>query len=170
MAYNERDTVPFGIKLDILDWMSSLSFFFRLIWKDHIVALRDRFDEAFENFKENETVKRVKLHVKKNKKTYIVGTIGVVAYATKGRVPKQRIINAFIYKSTITNEQYLIEMPRRMHPGYVTKCLETKLTTSSQRQMGKVMSLNPSEIGKAASGEIPDVQGWHFVRIGEAQA
>jgi hypothetical protein len=133
----------------------------------------DRFrklKDLAQNVKTNETVKQVKLHFVRNQKTYIVGAIGVAAYVSKGRVPKQRIINAFNYKSMITNEQYLIELPRRMHPGYVTKCLETKLTTSSQRQMGKIMGLNPSEIGKAAIGEIPDVQGWHFVRVGEAQA
>ena len=50
-----------------------------------MLPLRDRFDEAVENFKTNEIVKRVKQHVTENKKAYITLLVSQELYGQSMR-------------------------------------------------------------------------------------
>jgi hypothetical protein len=88
----------------------------------------DRFrkvKDLVQNVKTNETVKQIKLHLIENKKTYIVGAIGVIAYASKSR-PVQIVNNnnvkpliAPVFNNTVNNGGYMHKIVQDLETGEI---------------------------------------------------
>jgi hypothetical protein len=110
-------------------------------------------------------------HFHKHKTKYAVATTAVVSAAATVAVMKlhgnpalvNKITNVMVFgwkssQTTVTNNI----IKAKIHPGYITRCLETGHDFASRREAGMIMNLDPKEIAKQIKGLIPDVQGYHF--------
>ncbi len=119
----------------------------------------------------NKRTKKIKNHIKKNKKVYVGTSAGLVVGAVATMFVHNNgvynIINSFNWKSTNIG----INLPDRLgHPGWIIRCLETDDIFPSQNNAAKIMDLNSGNLSHHLSGKNDNVKGFHFERICEAKA
>lgn len=129
----------------------------------------------------NERIEKIKEHFRENKAIYISGGLGIIAGAgftciiMRGRhagiqgVPDGRdtvTMRPFNFLSPINNVTTVIEREGRGHPGYIVRCIETGEYFLSQNEAAKKIGTYPSLISGHLQGKFPDVDGFHFERLG----
>ena len=119
---------------------------------------------------------KIKEHLKRNKKTYLIGGVCLVAGGVIGA--------AICHNSTITtkiiqlgfgnkaevNQIIIQELTRRGHPGNVIRCVETGECFASQTRAADLLCLNKGELSKHLRGLKETVGNLHFEMLGEATA
>lgn len=124
----------------------------------------------------NKHIETAKLHLKRNKTTYISATAGVLAgaagmyYYRGATVAKasQQINGLVNYKPT-QNMLQITVVARRGHPGNIVRVNETGQTFASVRQAAEALGLHRRDIFNQIHGERPDVKGFTFTNLGEAK-
>jgi hypothetical protein len=124
----------------------------------------------------NERLDKIKTHLKENKTAYIVGAAGVVAGAVVGGVVVYIVaksntasISTEIHGNENVVTNIVVNLQRRMHPGYKVACNETGEVFASINRTAEVMGLSPRRVSEQLRGLIPDVNGHTFVNLGEMQ-
>ena len=113
---------------------------------------------------------RLKWHYIAHQKAYLViggVVLGAVAVYFLGRVnpgTATKIWNVVIG----SNNTVITDLPRRGHPGYNVRCLETGEVFASQNRAAQVMGVNRGELSKNVRGLSAAAGGFHFQRLGEA--
>jgi len=114
-------------------------------------------------------------HIREHKKEYAIGVAGVVgggvAVALLG--PKSiQIVDSWNLKfwspTSNTVVQVLTPPTRRMHPGYLVRCVETNEVAASIRRMASIKDANLSDLNKHLHGFLDNVDGFHYEILGEA--
>lgn len=72
-------------------------------------------------------------------------------------------------ETVLINPTVNVHLERRGHPGYLVQCLETGEVFASQNRAANVFGLSPARISDHLNGRTPDLGGFHFQRLGEAQ-
>ena len=68
------------------------------------------------------------------------------------------------YAPVINYSQVLV---RRGHPGNVIQCDETKEVFASQNRAAEVFVVSPSRMSSHLKGDLDNVDGHHFTKLGE---
>lgn len=117
-------------------------------------------------------LERVKSHVQRQKRFYILGSaaVGLLgayglgrSHGTKAEVIAT--IKGIHYKST---NIIVTELERRGHPGNMLVCKETGEVFASQNRACELMGLDKGNLSKHLKGETPCVKGYSFEKLGEA--
>lgn len=116
--------------------------------------------------------RKVRIHYRKHKKVYLVGSYVVVAGAvfvvTRATIPSRGISNTAIL--VWRNKQMIKLVIRRGHPGYVVRCLETGEIFASIRRAAEANGISASTLRQHLAGKQDAVSGLHFEKLGEALA
>lgn len=100
--------------------------------------------------------KKVKRHLKKNKKVYLVGigafAIGGLIFHEGGEV--KQIIGSFNYKSTTTNI-VTTELARRAHPGFQFRNNDTGEVAASLKRMAELDNVSRTFVRNHTKGDNP---------------
>lgn len=122
-------------------------------------------------------IEKMKQHIQENKKVYIaaaggmvVGGIGV-CIGVRQVNPKQitNIKQGIAVNSPNTVHQMMInQLQRRGHPGNVILWIEKDLYCESQNRMASTAGLDAGMLSKHLNGKIDNVNGNHFIKVGEA--
>lgn len=124
-----------------------------------------------EQLKQRKKLVKVKEHLKKYKKEYIIGgvciTAGVVIGVVVSKSDSIKIGNngIAIGSKIITTD---VNLTRRGHPGNVIKCNETGEIFASQRRAAQAMGLSNIELYNQLAGRAEKAKGYTFEKLGEA--
>jgi len=109
-------------------------------------------------------------HFQKHKTKYVMATTAIVSAAATVAVMKlhgnpalvNKISNVMIFgwKSSQTVTNNIIKA--KMHPGYITRCLETGHDFASRREAAKMLDIPYNDLVLHLKGLLPDVKGLHF--------
>lgn len=119
----------------------------------------------------------VRAHFKRNQRVYIAigitavvcGIVGYLAYKTKPVVVQT--INGDIHApvsaigDAIQNVNFGLE--RRVHPGWITQCVETGERFASQNRAAEVFGGTASRMSEHLRGARDNFNGHHFIRVRE---
>ena len=119
----------------------------------------------------------VRAHFKRNQRVYIAigitavvcGIVGYLAYKTKPVVVQT--INGDIHApvsaigDAIQNVNFGLE--RRVHPGWITQCVETGERFASQNRAAEVFGGTASRMSEHLRGARENFNGYHFIRVQE---
>lgn len=132
----------------------------------------------------NERIEKIKDHFRENKAAYISGGLGIIAGAgftciiMRGRHARiQGVLDtaensvfvrplSILSNGMTNNVVNVIERGGRGHPGYIVQCLETGETFASQVQAANKMNIPEVLLSAHLRGKFPDVDGFHFERLG----
>lgn len=115
---------------------------------------------------------KIKQHLSRNKKTYIVGGAGLLVGATTGFLLCKNGIQ-IVDSGKLVHIQWKspntvhVEMVRPGPKSFVVQCEESQLVYPSVRAAAKDLGMAPSIISKNLKGEYPDAKGFHFVKLSE---
>lgn len=116
-----------------------------------------------------ERIRRVKQHLKDNKKVYLVGTgCLVTGYLLRPQVVNIVDVCNVKYKSPTVNI-VSTELARRGHPGNLIKCIETGEVFASQRRAAEALGIERVDLYKHLKGLTDSVKGFTFEILGEAK-
>ncbi len=118
-------------------------------------------------------IEKIKNHVRENKETYINGVICLITVTAASYIAFHSDDETISVNGTINGDNntlvQTVTLVKRGHPGNVILCNETGEKFASQNRAAAAMGLNPSEVSKQVRGLIPDVKGYTFTNLGEAQ-
>ena len=132
----------------------------------------------------NETVSRVRTHVKKHQEAYITGSVFIAFAGITYLVMRDRhatlpsgvdglktadasvTVRPISFFSSQKNEIVTtIHSGSRGHPGFITRCLETGLSYETQGAAARAYDISPSILSTHLNGLIENADGLHFERI-----
>jgi hypothetical protein len=120
----------------------------------------------------HESIEKVKAHVKKNRKIYISGTIGVALGLAGGVVifHSPALVNAKqVQLLTWKSKQKLeVHVEALGDPGNIIQDIDTGTIYASQGQAARELGLDPAAISKHMNGLTPNVRGRRFAKLGKA--
>jgi hypothetical protein len=124
--------------------------------------------------KEESKLQRIKNHVRKNKKEYIVITASVVASvitavivcSIKGRKNIISVVAETAAGNANTIHNQTINMSvKKGHPGYPVRCKELNRIWKTQSEAAQELGLNPAELSKHMNFKRDHVNGYTFERM-----
>jgi hypothetical protein len=140
----------------------------------------DKYRERFAKFEEDhESVRKMRMHVEKNKIAYAAGASGVgclIIGGTAGAMMGRKVEVSAVAKNTaLVNwrssasvvQETIVQMPARGHRGNVIWCNELKRAFPSQNAAAKELRLHASNLSSQLAGKIPHVGGYTFQNLGE---
>lgn len=120
---------------------------------------------------------KVKAHVKRNEKVYLVGSFVVVSgvtfvltrslYVGVPSIPDGQdlvIVRAFSFLSKQKVVTF-VSQNRQGPPSWVVRCIETGEVFNSQRAAAFAKGINPSDLSQHLNGLHDNVKNLHFERI-----
>lgn len=120
-------------------------------------------------------IQRIKKHIQRNKKEYIVITISVAASvitaiivcSVRGRKQITTVIadTAIGNANTIKNQTINMLPPKKGHPGFPVRCKELNRTWNTQSEAAKELGLDPFELSKHMNFKRDHVNGYTFERM-----
>ena len=125
------------------------------------------------------TKEKLKKHFSDNKKLYFGIAIGAVVAGTgvyiwnRDKTPTVVVGDYCTTETMINNVGGVVNnvhIPRRIHPGYITQCLETGVIYPSIRSAATAMKLPYGMLRRHFDGELSNVMGYTFSILGEAHA
>lgn len=143
----------------------------------HNIYLNDDSHIGEEAVSKASILEAVGEHFNRHKKVYLAigitaavcGTVGYLAYKMKPVVVQT--INGDIHApvsamgDAIQNINFGLE--RRVHPGWITQCVETGEKFASQNRAAEVFGASSKAMSRHLNGLRESVNGYHFVRIQE---
>jgi hypothetical protein len=133
----------------------------------------DKYRERFAKFEEDhESVRKMRIHLEKNGKVYLVGAGCLGAGYLLRRPQVIEIVNevspaiAPVIAPVITNNNIVIAALG--DPGNVVECVETGVKYASQGQLARTIGESAVNVGHHLHGKIPDLHGLHYQVIGKA--
>ena len=119
-------------------------------------------------------LEKTKFHLKKHKTAYLVGAgvvAGVVLGAIVTAVTKQgnaAMQNVVAFKTgDISQNVIQVAMTRPGPKSFVVQCLDTQATFPSLRAAASELGINPGELSKHLSGNLPTAGGLTFAKLAE---
>ena len=121
----------------------------------------------------NETIEKIKNHIRENRKVYIAGavcfTVGIVVGVLAVKRPS---INSYTNMTRILspgdNNILKVYISALGDPGNVVQCVETGTIYASQGQAARELGVTAAEVSKHLKGHYESLKGLHLVLLGKA--
>ena len=116
----------------------------------------------------DETISRVKTHVKNHQKAYLIGggAAGTLIFIKKfPAIVINDVGNIKVNSPTIN--QITIEIPKPGNSGNMIYCAKDGVYYPSQRSLAKALGENTGTISQLINEKIPDTKGYGLVKVAE---
>lgn len=130
----------------------------------------------------DEKSQKIKDHIKKYKKIYIVGGVvlaGITLLIVRGRHailqsgmdgPSRVTVRPLSFFCNQRDIVTTIHNGTRGHPGFRVRSLDFMTDYDTQGEVAKIFNISPSMLSSHLNGKIDNVNGLHFERIRAIEA
>jgi hypothetical protein len=121
-------------------------------------------------------VDEIAAHIKRHKTAYIVGTTVVITAGVTYLVTRNTTLSkegstnfaSLIFGKNTVNQTAITMVERKGPPSWITECTETGERLLSQRSMASAKGISEWDLSQHLNGNLDNVNGLHFKRIGMA--